>query len=309
LDDSNRALPERDLHEELGVEVERDLALALAAKPDVCFVTNPTSAHLPVALAAARAGCHLYLEKPVAHEWAGVAELAREVRERGLVAFVGYQLRFHPGFQRLLTLQQTGELGRWLAVRAAVGDYLPDYHPYEDYRRSYASRRELGGGVVRTQIHELDLLAALLGRPRKVFASGGQLSSLEVSVEDVVSSVLEFTGADGRPVVASVHQDFVQRPRERRIEVLGTEGKVLWDIAAGNLVRHAASGERVEELDFTSYPRNRMFLDALASFLAAVEGEGSSRIPIEAGALSLEMALAILKSVADGAAVHLEAHD
>src|SRR5579862_6426793 len=57
------------------------LAEALAERPDAVFVTNPNRLHLPIALAAARAGCHLFIEKPIADETEGVEELI-EIVER-----------------------------------------------------------------------------------------------------------------------------------------------------------------------------------------------------------------------------------
>ena len=71
-----------------------------------------------------------------------------------------------------------GKLGNLLAVRATIGEYLPNWHPYEDYRQMYASRADLGGGVILSQIHEFDYLYSLFGVPRRVYALGGQWSDL-----------------------------------------------------------------------------------------------------------------------------------
>ena len=59
-----------------------------------------------------------------------------------------------------------------MAVRIEIGEYLPGWHTYEDYRRMYASRADLGGGVVLSQIHELDYVYWLFGMPKRVFAWG-----------------------------------------------------------------------------------------------------------------------------------------
>ena len=78
-----------------------------------------------------------------------------------------------------------------MAVRIEVGEYLPGWHTYEDYRQMYASRADLGGGVILSQIHELDYLYWLFGLPKRVFALGGHLTRLEVDVEDIASILLE----------------------------------------------------------------------------------------------------------------------
>ena len=138
-----------------------DLAAALSEQPDAVFITNPSSMHLPVAQAAADAGCALFIEKPLAHTWEGVERLIQTVERRGSVAMLGYQMRFHPGLRRLKTLLHAGAIGRTVSARLDFGEYLPDWHPYEDYRESYAARRSLGGGVLLSQIHEFDYLCWL----------------------------------------------------------------------------------------------------------------------------------------------------
>src|SRR5205823_6534316 len=106
--------------------------------------------------------------------------------------------RFHPCLARLQKIVEDGLLGRVLAGRVEVGEYLPDWHKYENYQQMYASRADLGGGVILSQIHEFDYLYWLFGLPRRIFTVGGHFSSLEIDVEDVASSILEFVVA-GRP--------------------------------------------------------------------------------------------------------------
>src|SRR6185295_18854023 len=97
-----------------------------------------------------------------------------------------------------------------------------------DYRTMHVSRRELGGGVLLSQIHDLDSVYALLGTPRRLFAVGGHLSDLDIDVEDTASLLMEAV-VDGRPVPVHVHQDYLQRPARRTYEVFGDEGRISVD--------------------------------------------------------------------------------
>src|SRR5688572_6615416 len=81
--------------------IERDLDAALARGPLAVIVANPSALHLPVALAAARAGAHLFVEKPLSHDLTGVAALEQEIAARGLTAMVGFQFRFNPGLRQV----------------------------------------------------------------------------------------------------------------------------------------------------------------------------------------------------------------
>ncbi len=282
-----------------GIRSFGDLEEALAQRPDAVFVTNPASLHMPVALAAARAGCHLFVEKPLSHDEAGVDELVRLVEERGLVCLVGYQLRFHPGFRLLRRLLDEHAIGAVIAARFECGEWLPGWHPYEDYRGTHYARGAEGGGVILSQIHDLDVACALFGLPSRVFAAGGRLSSLEVDAEDTASILLRCD-----PVPVHVLQDFVRRPRVRRYEVIGEEGRIVWDYHGNDVLVERPDGTR-ETTSFEGLERNQLFLDELAHFVACVEGRERPVVGVREGADSLRVALAAKRSLETGEAVSL----
>ena len=140
------SLPEAELE---GFVVESDLEAALAYRPQAVIVANPTALHLQVAIPAAEAGCHLFLEKPVSHSLEGLDRLQAALQHGGGRAFTGFQYRFHPGLDWIQRLLTQCAVGRPLSLRAQWGEYLPGWHPWEDYRRGYSARADLGGGVVR----------------------------------------------------------------------------------------------------------------------------------------------------------------
>ena len=102
LSDQLQIVPEQDVEHTYGIRRVPDLDAALAERPELVFVTNPSSLHVPTALAAARAGCHLFIEKPLSHTLDGVEELIQTVERKRLIAVVGYQMRFHPCFRHTL---------------------------------------------------------------------------------------------------------------------------------------------------------------------------------------------------------------
>lgn len=304
LTDQLKVESQAGLEEKYGVEVYGDFDAALARRPDVAIICNPSSLHVPAALAAAKAGCHLFLEKPLAHTLEQVDELIDVVQRGNLVGLVGYQMRFHPCLMRLHALLGRRAIGRIVAVRAEVGEYLPAWHPYEDYRRMYASRAELGGGVVLSQIHEIDYLYWLFGVPRRLMAIGGHLSELEINVEDTASILMECV-VDGRPIPVHLHQDYVQRPPSRTCQVIGTEGKIVVDFRVPSLRRFDGGGAVVEDMTLDSFPRNQLFLDEMAHFLACVQGQATPLVSLGDGAQSLRIALAAKESLSTGQPVAL----
>ena len=209
-----------------------DLDEALATRPRIAVISNPTAKHLEVATAAARAGCHLLVEKPLSHSLAGCQELAEVARQRKLTVMIGCQFRFHPLLVSLRRQLFEGRIGQVLGARAEWGEYLPDWHPWEDYRKSYSARGDLGGGVVLTLIHPLDYLYWLFGPVRQVQASIRSVPSLQTAAgDDWAEIMLDFESA----VVAQVHLDYVQKPPVHTLCVWGDRGRA----AVGLPRRHA----------------------------------------------------------------------
>jgi predicted dehydrogenase len=92
---------------------------------------------MDVAIQAARVGCHILLEKPIADSMEQVPEFIEAVRAGGGQVLVGYHFRFHPGLQQARRLIEEEIIGHSVSARAHWGEYLPGWHPWEDYP-SYA---------------------------------------------------------------------------------------------------------------------------------------------------------------------------
>lgn len=297
--------PGTEVAAKYGIRVFETLEDAVAVRPDAAFVCNPTSLHVPVAMGLAQAGCHLFIEKPLSHSLEGVEELLAVVKAKGLVSMVGFQLRFHPLLGKLREWVEGHRMGRIIAVRAEVGEYLPGWHQYEDYRQMYASRSDLGGGVILSQIHEIDYLGWLFGWPSRVFAVGGHLSSLEVDVEDTASLLME-TCVDGRTIPIHLHLDYLQRPPNRTCQVIGDAGKAVMDLRASTATLYGVDGDVAESVSFPDFPRNQLFLDEESYFLQCISKQERSFIPAGEGLCSLRVALAAKASILSGQPVDLE---
>lgn len=288
----------RNVETEYNIKAFEDLDCALAEKPNAAFVCNPTSHHLSTAQLCAEQDCHLFIEKPVSQSLSGLHKLLKAVDTRKLVTLVGYQFRFHPCLKAVSDLLATQVIGRILMVRATVGEYLPGWHGYEDYRKTYAASAELGGGVILSQIHEFDYLYSLFGLPCSVYSLGGHWSGLDLDVEDAASTLMDFSVED-KPVAVHLQQDYVQRPPCRQCEIVGEQGKIIADFAA---LRVTAPGV---DLDFSGFDRNQLFLDQTKHFLACLEGQEPPVVDLRAGIQSLRMALAAKESIATGQPVKL----
>lgn len=300
-----------------GFPVETDFHEALKKhKPDAVIVGNPTSMHLDIAIPAAEAGCAILLEKPISNSIERLDQFESAVKKSGSKVLVAFQFRFHPGLIRAKQLISDGEIGRIISAHVHFGEYLPAWHPWEDYRQGYAARADMGGGVVLTQCHSLDYLPWLVGKVRSAWGFTGKLSDLEVDVEDTAEIGLRFeSGALG-----NLHLDFNQQPPAHRFEIIGTKGTIKWDLSDGATRIYRASAESLSistgrEIkaggEWESYPlpenweRNVMFLEQMKHFVAVVRGEAEPACTLEDGVRVMKLISAVHESQKTGQLAHL----
>jgi predicted dehydrogenase len=268
---------------------------ALSQRPTIAIVSNPSAKHIEVALAAAKAGCHLFIEKPLADSLEHCPQLALVAREKRLTTMIGCQFRFHPLLGSLRNSLHSGRIGEPLGARAEWGEYLPDWHPWEDHRKSYSARADLGGGVVLTLIHALDYLYWLFGEVRDVQAVTRSIPSLQTAAaDDWAEILLRFAGGP----IAQVHLDYVQKPSVHRLCVWGDRGRAVLDFQAGELCWEATDGTIDIERVPAGFERNTMFLDEMREFLDAVANGRPSSIPLEQGIDVLDIALQVKHAAA-----------
>lgn len=285
-----------------GLPVETELEKALSHRPDGVVIANPTALHLSVAIPAARAGCSILMEKPVSDSLEGIDELRRALAEGKSRLLVGFQFRFHPGLNKMKELIDTQAVGRILSARCQWGEYLPGWHPWEDYRQGYAARRDLGGGVVRTLTHPFDYLRWLLGDVESLSAVVGQFSDLELDVEDMAEVLLGFAGG----ARASVQVNYFQRPPVHRLELVGTNGTLAWDNSDG-----AARLWQEETRQWEIFPmpegfdRNDLFLAETRHFVDVIQGKANPVCTLEDGEKVMEIVEAIFRSSAERQTVQL----
>ena len=293
-------LPEDEIAE---FPQETDLQVALKKhKPDAVIVANPTALHLDIAIPAAATGCAILLEKPISHSTDGLDILQAAVKKSGSKVLVGFQFRFHPGLVRAKQLISDGEIGRVISAHVHFGEYLPAWHPWEDYRKGYAARADMGGGVVLTQCHALDYLPWLVGKAESVWGFTAKLSDLEVDVDDTAKIGIRFEGG----ALGSLHLDYNQQPPAHHFEIIGTKGSLQWDLSDG-----ATRIYRAERKDWEVYPltagweRNVMFMEQMKHFIAVVRGEAEPSCSLEDGVRVMKLISAVAESQKSGCLISL----
>ena len=282
--------------QEFQVQVFADLRQAIqTATPDLVFICTPPVMHLPQARQAVDAGAHVFVEKPLSHNLDGVDALIAAAGAGKRQVQVGYNLRFHPGVERLKQIVDEGALGRILWAYAEVGQYLPDWRPQQDYRQAYTARRDLGGGILLDASPELDSITVLLGLPAEVACMAGKVSALELDVEDCATVLLRFP-AGAR---ADVHVDCVQRGYNRSCKLAGERGSVVWDYPANEMRLYRADRNTWESERLNCQPGD-MYIAEVQDFLECVEQGRAPRVDLRQAKQVLEIVLAAKRAAERG---------
>ena len=292
----NSTLPESEI---AGLPVETSAEAALAHRPDAVIIANPTALHLDVAIPCAEAGCSILMEKPVSHSMERVPELKEALAQGGGGFLTGFQFRFHPGLQQVRQWLAVNAIGEVTTIKSHWGEYLPGWHPWEDYRASYSARADLGGGVVNTLCHPLDYLRWMLGEVCELSAMTSN-NGLHLPVEDTADILLHFE----RGSIANVHLDYLQRPGQHDLLIIGTEGSITWDNATGIARKYAPAGNAWEQFEPPAgFERNHLFLAEMAHFLRVVSKSEASLCSLEDGIAVLKLINAVHRAVSEGCLV------
>ena len=275
-----------EIEKEFGAVSFVDLKTALSQKPDIAIIANPTALHLPIALAAANACVNLFIEKPISHNLFQLDELSNMVARSNLVVSVAYNLRFHKGLKMVRDVLQAGTIGRPLYIRAEVGSYLPDWRPGRDYRHTYSAHEDQGGGALLDLSHEIDYLLWLFGPVRYISAQIGQISDLEINVEDTADLLMEHKNG----IYTSLHVDYFQRYATRKCKLVGTQGTLILDFLT-NRIEVFQVNNSWEILEFDQ-DLNSMYVDELKNFIACVECQQNPLVSLADGIEVLRVALA-----------------
>ncbi|GAB2784070.1 hypothetical protein GCM10027275_30220 [Rhabdobacter roseus] len=229
--------------------------------PYAAIISTPTAQHLEQTTWCVERGLHVLVEKPLSHTTQGIAELSQHATEKNVLVQTAYMLRYHPLLQRLKGWIDAEAFGPLLSFQSTWAEYLPHWHPWEDYRTSYAARRALGGGVALTLSHDLDLAHWLVGTSASTWQRADNYrSSLEVDTEAGATFLLTYPHG----VTGTVHLNYYQQVPQRRYEYTFERALVVLDYYASTLTVQTPEGK--EEYVAADFERNDLFREQLLDF-------------------------------------------
>lgn len=191
-------------------------------KPDVVFITNPTSLHIEAAIKCAKIGCKLFMEKPIGKDLNGLDKLLKIIKDKKIVSYVGYNLRFHPV---IIRLKKYLEDQKPLHTRVVCTSFLPAWRQNRNHLRSYSANANMGGGVILDLSHELDYTAYLLNGIKRIKGNYEKRSNVTVDAEDYTDLLV-----DTQMSPVNIHINFLSHLRQRYVQIDFDKLTVIGDI-------------------------------------------------------------------------------
>ncbi len=263
-----------------------DLQKAYSIKPDVVFITNPTSFHVKTAILAANNNCHLFIEKPLSNSKEGIEELISIVNKKKLISLIGCNMRFHPIILKIKNMLLNKNYGRILNFYVRCGSYLPNWRPQQDYSKSYSARKELGGGVMLDLIHEIDYSQWLFGDFIQINGRRSKLSNLKIETEDFAEMLI----TTDRNIYGYIQLDYFSIRPERIITIVFENAIIKGDLINNSLYIYFNGKEIIEKVNID---RNYTYKQQLKYFFDCIDKGIKTFNSIEEGYKVLKYVLKI----------------
>ncbi|MHC1787683.1 MAG: inositol 2-dehydrogenase [Christensenellales bacterium] len=294
----------KDLAAKLGVQkVYDDYHKILEDKDiDAVFICASTDMHSPISIAAARAGKHIFCEKPIDHDLLKIEEVLREVKKAGVKYQVGFNRRFDRNFKHVRDVVTKGGVGDVQIVKVTSRD--PQAPPLSYVKSS-------GGIFVDMTIHDFDMVRYLTGSEvTEVSVFGAGLVNPDIIKEgDVDTCIIMLRFKNGALGVIDNSRQAVYG-YDQRIEVFGSKGCITADNEkANNTVLYTADAVTSEKpLWFFLERYNEAFVEEARGFVDACLGGGETLVGAFDGLQPVKIAIAAKKSwELGGAPVQVEA--
>lgn len=237
---------------------------------DAALICTPSSHHVTQAIWLIKNNIHCFVEKPLGSSSKNILKLKKLlIRKPNLITMMGFQLRFNPIIHYIEKILRNSPIGKIHFINIHHGEHVEDFHPYEDYKISYASKKKLGGGVMLSQIHEIDYFLYLFKsyKIKKINSLNSKISNLKIDVEDIFSSIFVLK-KNNQKIFCTINLNFFERPKKRKIYLVGSMGSIKICLNSQKVEIYKNKIKYIKNFDFN---RNDIFKKELKFFLNCIQ--------------------------------------
>jgi predicted dehydrogenase len=213
----------REAKQKYGIEVMGDLKKIAKENFDAMIISTPPDKHGDYIRMALKLKKHFFVEHPTSDD--GYREIFSN-KKLPIIKAPSCTLRFYRPVKMIKDILEKGKVGKILAFQYHTGQYLPDWHPYEDYRKVYFSKKETGA-CREIFSFELTWLNWLFGsKVVEIFGSIGKVSDLDMDADDIILANLRYQNG----ILGNMIIDAIARKPYNTLRVLGAEGVLDWEM-------------------------------------------------------------------------------
>lgn len=197
--------------------------------PKITIISSPTIFHTQHALLAKKLGSNVFVEKPGIASKSDIDLLEKKFKRSELFLKVGFQRAYHPMLERVFKEIKKDSINEKYKCRIRISSFVPDWHPYEDFRNLYACQKNLGGGVILTESHEIDIVNKIFGKPLEIEKKLYINEEYKLNISDTAKIKVKYKRCD---MFADI--SFLRKPQERIIFIQNETGDIQYNLDINN---------------------------------------------------------------------------
>ena len=209
---------------EYSIETFNDFDEAVTKhKPDVFLISTPPNLHMQYAYFASENNISCFIEASVV-DADKILELSKVIENKNIVMAPSCTMRYYPGPMKIKELIENGTIGKVLNYNYHTGQYLPDWHPWENIKDFYVSNPDTGGAREIVPF-ELSWLNDIFGDANPLACVRKKLTNMPADIDDIYHCLLEYPNN----VIGNLTVEVISRPKAvREFRVMGSEGEIVF---------------------------------------------------------------------------------
>jgi predicted dehydrogenase len=256
------------------------------------IVCSPTNLHIKQGILLAKNKVHILMEKPLCNNLSGSKEFEKILIKNKVFFMIAYIFRFNPMIEKIKSLLKNKSIGNILYVRGEFSEYLPDWHPWENYRHFYMAKKSMGGGSILDQSHLFDIMHFIFGDFKEVIGINSKISKLQVKADDIAELIIKFKSG----LIASLHTDMFGRKHRKDFEIKGETGNILCDFYTQKVSLYKSKNKKMKVFKNFFKDPNTIYIKELKHFFSCIKKKKKSIATFQDSIKTMELILAACKS-------------
>lgn len=254
------------------IQTVADISEGLEKNPNCMIISTPPDLHYKYSKIAIKKNIHFFTEVNLSSS--DISKIIQELKQKKIIGVPSSTMLFHPIIKQLEKLIKEKTIGKPLTVYHHFGHYLPNWHPWEDYRNFYVSKKETGAAREVVPF-ELVWMSHLFSDIYSVYGNIDKISSLKANIDDIYQILIEFVNG----VKCTFIVDVISEPAINETRITGDKGMIYCDHNTGTI--KIGKGSKWKEVKIETgkmakgykgnTPSDSIYVEEMKSFLDAIK--------------------------------------